>query len=120
MSGKPFSTPPWGTIPFGLTNAPTVFQALVNDILLDMQNQFIFVYIDNIPIKTRGEHVPHICLVLQHLLDNKLFVKAEKYEFRSKSATFLEFVVQQEKPSLDPAKVSAVAECPTPSTCKQL
>ena len=37
-------------IPFGLTNAPAVFQALVNDVLRDMLNQFVFVYLDDIRI----------------------------------------------------------------------
>ncbi len=30
--------------PFGLTNAPAVFQALINDVLRDMLIQFVFVY----------------------------------------------------------------------------
>ena len=39
---------------FGLTNAPVVFQALVNDILCDMLNRFVFVYLDDILIFTRS------------------------------------------------------------------
>lgn len=34
-------------MPFGLTDAQAVFQALVNDILPDMLNKFIFVYLDD-------------------------------------------------------------------------
>ncbi len=33
---------------FGLVNAPAVFQALVNDVLQDMINVFVFVYLDDI------------------------------------------------------------------------
>jgi hypothetical protein len=33
-------------MPFGLTNA--VFQALVKDVLRDMLNHFVFVYLDDI------------------------------------------------------------------------
>ncbi len=31
-------------LPFGLTNAPVIFQGIVNSILGDMINQFVFVY----------------------------------------------------------------------------
>jgi hypothetical protein len=37
-------------MPFGLTNVPAVFQALVNDVLRDMLNWFVFVYLDDILI----------------------------------------------------------------------
>lgn len=35
-------------IPFGLTNAPAMFQALVNDVFRDMLNRVVFVYLDDI------------------------------------------------------------------------
>lgn len=45
-----------------LTNAPAVFQALVNDLLRDMLDKIIFVYIDGIFIFfscSFDEHVNH-------------------------------------------------------------
>ncbi len=35
---------------FGLTNAPAVFQALVNDVLGEFLNKFVFVPLDDILI----------------------------------------------------------------------
>ncbi len=32
-------------MPFGLSNSPTVFQTLVNDVLRDVVNRFVFVYV---------------------------------------------------------------------------
>ena len=74
-------------IPFGLTNAPAVFQALVNDVVHDILNRFVFVYIDDIFIFSRSlqEHVLNVRQVLQCLLENQLFVKAEKCEFHHSS-----------------------------------
>ncbi len=47
-----FNTPvghfEYRVLPFGLVNAPAVFQALVNDVLRDMINVFVFVYLDDI------------------------------------------------------------------------
>lgn len=52
MSGRQHSThlqdttSTWSYL--GLTNAPAVFQVLVNDVFRDMINIFIFVYLDDI------------------------------------------------------------------------
>lgn len=109
-------------MPFGLTNAPAVFQSLVNDILRDMLNRFIFVYLDDILIfsQTLEEHQTHVRLVLQRLLENGLFVKAEKCDFHAQSVSFLGFIIQKGEMVPDPAKIRAVVEWPVPESRKQL
>lgn len=99
-------------ISFGLTNTPTAFQSLRNYVLHDMINQFVF-HILNFS-GTREEHIQRVCL-----LQNKVFVIAKKSKFHSRFVSFLGFVVQVFHLSPDPAKVSAVAEWPTPSSRKQ-
>lgn len=83
-------------MPFSLANAPAIFQALVNDVLRDFINHFVFVYLYNTLIfsQNQQEHHSHIQQVLQRLLENKLFVKAEKFEFHVHSISFLEFIVE--------------------------
>ena len=109
-------------MPFGLTNAPAVFQALVNDVLRDFLNRFVFVYLDDILIYSADllEHQRHVRMVLQRLLENKLFVKAEKCEFHVTSVRFLGFIIETGQVRADPEKVKAVTEWPTPSSRKQL
>ncbi|KAF7655703.1 hypothetical protein LDENG_00052030 [Lucifuga dentata] len=109
-------------MPFGLTNAPAIFQALVNDVLRDMLNRFVFVYLDDILIfsRSREEHVLHVQSVLQHLLENSLYCKAEKCEFHVSSVSFLGFVVAEGSIQMDPEKVSAVTTWPVPGSRKQL
>ncbi|XDV14335.1 hypothetical protein PO909_014606 [Leuciscus waleckii] len=61
-----FNTPlghfEYRVLPFGLVNAPAVFQALVNDVLRDMLNLFVFVYLDDILIFSPNlqVHVQHV------------------------------------------------------------
>lgn len=109
-------------MPFGLTNAPAVFQALVNDVLRDYLNKFVFVYLDDILIfsRSRQEHIHHVQSVLQLLLKNSLFVKAEKCHFHASSVSFLGYIVGHNRMEMDPDKVSAVTSWPVPDTRKQL
>ena len=109
-------------MPFGLTNAPAVFQSLVNDILRDMLNVFVFVYLDDILIFSPDEstHIQHVRRVLQRLLENQLFVKAEKCDFHVPSVSFLGYIISEGEVKMDPVKIKAVAEWPTPETRKQV
>ena len=91
-------------MPFGLTNAPVVFQALVNDMLLDMLSCFVFVYLDDILFFTRSAQ-EHVRQVLQRLLENQLFVKAEKCEFHRSTLSFLGYVIAEGNVQMDPEKV---------------
>lgn len=52
---------------FGMTNAPAVFQALVSNVLRDMLNKILFVYIDNMLIflESDEEHTQHVLTVLR-------------------------------------------------------
>ena len=61
MSGKRRSTLghfEYLVMPFGLANAPAVFQSLVNGLLRDVLNRFVFVYLDDILVfsSTLEEH----------------------------------------------------------------
>ncbi|KAI2647554.1 Transposon Tf2-6 polyprotein [Labeo rohita] len=109
-------------MPFGLSNSPAVFQALVNDVLRDMVDRFIYVYLDDILIFSSSlqDHVQHVRRVLQRLLENGLFVKAEKCVFHAQSIPFLGYIVSPEGIRMDPDKVKAVVDWPTPDSRKAL
>lgn len=63
---KAFNTPTghyeYLVMPSGLTNAPAVCQALINDMLRDMLNHYVFVYLDDILIfsRSREQHIHHV------------------------------------------------------------
>jgi hypothetical protein len=62
--------------PFSLMNAPATFEALMNDVL----HRFAPVFFDDILIYTPSwsEHLHHVHLVLNKLLEDTLFVKRSK------------------------------------------
>ena len=95
-------------MPFGLTNASAVFQALINDVLREFLNQFVFVYLDDILIFSpdQDSHVGHVRQILQRLLENQLYVKAEKSEFHAESVSFLGFIIAPGQIQMDLAKVN--------------
>lgn len=96
-------------MPFGLTNVPAVFQNLVSDVLGCLDDILIFSF-------SETEHLQHARAVLQHLLRNQLYVKAEKCEFHA--ATFLGFILSTGQLSMDPSKIDAVRNWATPENHK--
>lgn len=65
-------------------------------------------------------HENHVHQVLQQLLQNNLYVKAEKCGFHASSLTFLGFIVGEGTLSMAPGKVQAVWDWLRPETRKQL
>lgn len=72
-----------------------VFQALINDVLRNLLKDFVFVYLDDIVIFSSNpkQHQVHVRTVLR-LLENQLFVKAEKCEFNVTSVSILGFIFE--------------------------
>ena len=67
----------YNIIPFGLTNAPAIFQHLMNDVFREFLDKFVVCYLDDILIysETIEEHKEHVRLVLQKLRDAGLYAK---------------------------------------------
>ncbi len=122
----PFNTPSghygYLVLPFGLTNAPAVFQDLVNSVLGDINQSVCLCVSGWYPIfpPSLQLHTQHVRWVLQHLLENQLFVKAEKCEFHAASVTFLGHIISSRGIKPDPAKIEADAKWPVPDSRKAL
>jgi len=67
-------------MPFVLTNAPTTFMRLMDDVLRPFTNYFVVVYLDDIVIFniTWEENMQHIQQVLSTLQRHKLYSKFKK------------------------------------------
>jgi hypothetical protein len=82
-------------VPFGLTNNPSTFQVVMNDVCREYLDDFVMVYIADILIfsRTAEEHLKHVKLILARLRQHQLFAKRSKCEYNFASLTFLGHVV---------------------------
>lgn len=108
---------------FGLTNSPSTFQAMMNDIFSDLVAEgVVCVYLDDILIytKSREEHRRVLRVVLERLQAHKLFLKPEKCEFERERIEYLGLIISKGKVEMDPVKVAGVAEWPAPRNKKEV
>ena len=109
-------------MPFGLCNAPATFQHFINDVLRDMLDLFVVVYLDDILIFSENleQHREHVCRVLQRLREQSLYIKLEKCEFEQTTTQFLGYIISPEGLSMDPRKIQAVIDWPPPKNEKEI
>ncbi|KAK3545517.1 hypothetical protein QTP70_007758 [Hemibagrus guttatus] len=109
-------------MPYGLANAPSVFQDFMHEVLRDFLHRFVLVYIDDILIYSRSmaDHQRHVTEVLRRLRSHHLFLKAEKCLFHQPSVQFLGYVIDRSGVRMDETKVAAVRDWPRPTSVKEL
>src|SRR4051794_30064341 len=112
----------FNVMPFGLCNAPSTFQRLMNYILQKFLGKFVAVYLDDIIIysTTFEQHIDHIHQVFQALRNATLKIKLKKCYFCFPNITFLGHVVGRNGIAPDPAKVEKIKNFPRPTTLKEL
>jgi len=109
-------------MPFGLKNAPAVFQHFLNDVLEDVLGKFAYCYIDDIIVFSPDveSHLEHLKIILKKLQDAGLYAKLEKCEFCVPFLDFLGHRISSDGILMDPKKVSSILEWPVPSNVKEL
>ncbi len=104
-------------LPFGLCNAPSTFQRLMEFILTGVQWKNCLVYIDDIIIysSTFEGHLNDLETVFKRLEQYGLKLKPKKCCFVKNEVAFLGHIVSKDGIQPDPGKIEAVKAFPQPT-----
>ena len=109
-------------MPFGLRNAPSVFQRAVIKALGELTNSFVVVYMDDVMViaKDPKEALERLKVVLQILTEKGFSLNWKKCSFLKTKVEYLGFEVCQGEIRPNPRKVEALTALPPPETVTQL
>ena len=120
-------TTPYGlyqfcVMPFGLCNAPSTFQRLMELVLAGLHWSSCLVYLDDIIIYSRTvkEHLTRLAEVLERLQGAGMKLKPKKCRLLRRKVNYLGYVVSSDGVQTDPLKVDCILSWPTPATQKEL
>ena len=113
-------------MPFGLANAPSVFQRLMQKALAGLNPEggpdFVSVYIDDIIIfsETLEDHLRHLKMVIERLQQCGLKLKPVKCHFCREEVEYLGHIITRHGLKTNPALVAAVREFPVPKNVQEV
>ena len=97
-------------MPFGLCNAPSSFQAMMNQLLQPYLRKYIIVFFDDILIYSRTihDHLLHLKTTFKVLMAGQFSLKLSKCTFTQQQLEYLGHVVSGNKVTPMPNKVQAI------------
>jgi len=108
---------------FGLCNTPATFQTFMDTWFSDfLETGEVVIYLDDILIMAKT--LVRLALlthgILQRLLELDLYLWLEKCSFNQISVEYLGLIISEGKIRMDPVKLNAVTNWPTPKTMKDV
>ena len=118
---KGFLVNQFNVMPFGLSNAPAVFQELMS-VVLQGCNDFATAYLDDIMVfsSTLEEHLEHLSIIFGKLRQHNLKLKLKKCSFLQLETNYLGFVIGEEGIKPDEKKIEAIKSLPVPTCVREV
>ena len=93
----------WFVMPFGLKNAPYIFQRKIDNIFRD-NDSFVAVYIDDILVfsKNKKQHIGHLQIVLKMFEEHGIIISKSKMQLFQQTIEFLGVIIGDGKILLQP------------------
>ncbi len=109
-------------MPFGVCNAPSTFQRLMQRLFGDQQCQYVLLYLDDIVVFSSSveQHLMRLEVILSRLEQQGLKAKLEKCSFFQKEVRYLGHIISAEGVSTDPSNIQAVSQWRCPETVGEL
>lgn len=110
-------------LPFGLKNAPAIFQRMIDDVLKEYIGKICYVYIDDIIIfggQNEKEHLANVSRIFSKLEKSNLRINLDKTEFLKKETEFLGYIITSQGIKPDSKKVLAIQRLKPPENLKEL
>ena len=109
-------------LPFGLSNAPAVFQRLMNLVMQGLTWEACLVFLDDIIVMTSTfeQHLERLNAVFNRLRSANLKLKPSKCKLFQLKVKFLGSVVSERGIEPDPDKLTAISEWPVPKNLTEV
>ena len=107
-------------LPFGLVNAPSTYQMVMDKVLQGLNWKILLCYIDDIIIFSSNfeDHLSHLDLVFQRLRQANLAHKSSKCTFGAQKVMYLGHYLSKNGIEVDPEKIDAMKSFPRPTNPK--
>ncbi|XP_038064778.1 uncharacterized protein LOC119735148 [Patiria miniata] len=109
-------------MPFGLCNAPSTFERLMERVLHGLQWQICLVYLDDVIIfsKTFESHIDRLGVVLDRIRQAGLKLKPDKCHLLQEEVSYLGHIVSKGGVKTDPSKTRQIEEWPVPRNIQEV
>ena len=113
----------WMVMPFGLKNAPLIFQRVIHNLLWDYElTRFTHNYIDDIIIFSNSisDHLEHLERVFEMLDKENIILKRSKCDFLKQKISYLGYQISFNKVEPIHSKTQAINDLPAPHDVKSV